>query len=199
MKIVGVAGGSGTGKSTVAAHLAAHLGGVHIDADAVVHELLAFDEEVGAAVRSRFGETVFGPDGSVDRRALGAVVFDDPASRRDLEAIVHPVLRRRCGERVVEARKSGVAAVVVDAALLLDSKMPFRFDLMVALRCDEAVRFERIMAKGGWDEEAVRSRLSSQRDIEKSFYKADVVVDTDGQLDAVLAEVDRVVDEALAR
>lgn len=199
MKIIGIAGGSGTGKSTVAAHLAARFTGVHIDADAVGHELLAGDDAVVAAVRERFGEGVFDPAGRVDRRALGSVVFRDAAARRDLEAIIHPAIRRRCGERVEAARRAGAGVAVVDAALLLESRMPFVFDVTVALRCGEETRFRRIMAKGGWGETEVRSRLWSQRGIEKSFYKADAVVDTDGQLDAVLAEVDRVVDEALAR
>jgi dephospho-CoA kinase len=196
MTIIGIAGGSGTGKSTVAAHLARRLGGEHIDADAVAHELLAGDPDVIEAVRERFGDEVFDASGGIDRRALGERVFSQRAARLELNAILHPLIRRVCGQRVEVARESGAGAAVVDAALLLDSQMPFDFDLMIALQCDTETRFRRIMAKGGRGEVEVRRRLESQRDIEKSFYKADVVVDTDGELDDVLAEIDRVVDAA---
>lgn len=197
MVVIGVAGGSGTGKSTVAAHLARRLGGVHIDADRVAHGLLDGDDDVIDAVRTRFGEEVFDAQGRIDRRSLGARVFSDERARHDLNDIMHPAIRRVCGRLVERARSSGEGAAVVDAALLLDSDMPFRFDLMIALRCSVEARFERIMAKGGRTEAEVRLRLASQGDVEKSFYKADVVIDTDGEVKHVLAEVDRAVDAAL--
>jgi dephospho-CoA kinase len=195
--IIGVAGGSGTGKSTVATHLARRLGGVHIDADLVAHGLLDGDGDVIEAVRERFGDEVFDDRGRVDRRALGARVFSDARQRRALNEIMHPAIRRVCGQLVEQARGSGAGAAVVDAALLLDSRMPFRFDLTIALRCPPETRFARIMKKGGRTAGEVRLRLASQRDLEKSFYKADAVIDTDGELKHVLAEVDRVVDAAL--
>lgn len=194
MRIIGIAGGSGTGKSTIAAHVARRLGGIHIDADHVGHELLENDDAVGEAVRRRFGPAILDPAGRIDRRALGAVVFSDDGARRDLNAIIHPAIRRECGRRVEAARRAQAPAVVVDAALLLDSAMPFEFDLMIALRCGAGTRLRRIMAKGGRTEDEVRRRLESQRELEKSFYKADVVVDTDRELDATLAEIDRIVD-----
>jgi len=199
MPIIGVAGGSGTGKSTIAAHVAGRLSGIHIDTDRVAHGLLGGNDDVIAAVRRRFGEPVFDALGRIDRRALGAVVFSHEAARLDLNAIIHPAIRRVCGVLVERARAGGVGAVVVDGALLLDSKMPFSFDLMIALRCGTDEQLGRIMAKGGHTEEEVRQRLESQVGIEKSFYKADVVVDTDGDLPQVLAEIDRVVDAALKR
>jgi len=198
VKVIGIAGASGTGKSTVAAHLAAR-GGVHVDADAVGHEVLESDAGVVAAVRERIGPDVFDGRGRIDRRLLGERVFTDAAALSALNAIIHPVIRARCGRLVESARRKGAPFVVVDAALLLDSKMPFAFDLLIALRCDEEARFRRIMAKGGWSEEEVRRRLASQRDLENSFYKADVVVDTDGDKVAVLEEIDRLVDGVLRR
>lgn len=199
MKIIGIAGETGTGKSTIGAYLAERHGGVHLDTDRIGHGLLGGDDEVIAAVRDRFGEDVFDAIGRVDRGALGAKVFADEAARLDLNAIIHPAIRRVCGELVERARRSGTALAVIDGALLLDAKMPFVFDLMIALRCDPEVRFRRIMAKGGWSEEEVRQRMASQGGIEKSFYKADAVVDTDGELDAVRAAVDRVVDPLVGR
>ena len=196
MMIIGIAGGSGTGKSTIAAHVARRLGGVHIDADRVGHALLEDDDAVAGAVRRRFGEEVVDGRGRIDRRRLGAVVFSDEAARRDLNAIIHPAIGRVCAERVEAARRAGAGAAVVDAALLLEVAMPFEFDLVIALRCDTDTRFERIMEKGGRSAGEVRRRLDSQKSLEKSFYKADVVVDTDRELQATLAEIDRIVDSA---
>jgi dephospho-CoA kinase len=198
MKVIGIAGETGTGKSTIGAHLAERHGGVHVDTDRIGHGLLGGDEDVVEAVRARFGDDVFDALGRVDRRALGARVFADEGARLDLNAIIHPAIRRVCGELVERARASGANVAVIDGALLLDSRMPFAFDLMIALRCDPDARFARVMAKGGWSEAEVRRRMASQGGVEKSFYKADAVVDTDGELDAVLAAVDRVVDPVMA-
>jgi dephospho-CoA kinase len=186
VKVIGIAGASGTGKSTVAAHLAAR-GGVHVDADAVAHDLLERDADVIAAVRARFGAGVFGDDGRIDRRLLGAKVFADPALLSALGAITHG------------ARADGAPFVVVDAALLLDAAMPFRFDLVIALRARAEERFRRILARGGRSEHEVRSRMAGQRGIEKSFYKADVVVDTDGDREVLLEKIDELVDGVLGR
>jgi dephospho-CoA kinase len=199
VKIVGIAGESGTGKSTLAAHVADCYHGVHVDTDAVGHDLLAGDPGVIQAVRERIGEDVFDATGHIDRRRLGEKVFASPDLLGELNAVVHPAIRRRCGELVAAARTSGALVVVVDGALLLDSRMPFRFDLLVALRCDPDTRFERIMAKGGWSEEEVRRRLAAQRSIEKSFYKADAVIDTDGEIEDAEHEIDRLMEDVLGR
>lgn len=194
--VIGIAGASGSGKSTVAAHLCRG-GGVHIDADAVGHDLLVHDSGVAAAVRDRIGADVFDASGAVDRRRLGAKVFADPALLSELNAILHPAIAERCRELVEVARAALARRVVVDAALLLEVRMPFAFDLVIALRAGEEERFRRIMAKGGWSEAEVRRRMANQRSIEKSFYKADAVVDTDGDEGALLKRIDTLVDGAL--
>jgi dephospho-CoA kinase len=189
MKIVGLAGESGTGKTTIAQHLA-RSGGVHIDGDRVGHELLQSDAGVINAVRDLAGDDVFDADGKIDRQRLGAAVFADPDMLARYNAIIHPAIRRRCGELVDAARSGGAALAVVDAALLLDSGMPFEFDLMIALRASRDVQMRRLVARGDRTGEEARARLDRQQHIEKSFYKADVVVDTDGDLPEVLAEID---------
>lgn len=189
MKIVGLAGQSGTGKTTIARHLESR-GAVHIDGDRVGHELLENDAAVIAAVRGLAGDAVFGPDGHIDRKRLGAAVFADPELLRRYNAIIHPAIRRCCGELVAAARRSGVPMVVVDAALLLDAEMPFAFDLMIALRASTATQMQRLAGRGDRTEAEARARLERQQDLEKSFYKADVVVDTDRDLNDVLAEID---------
>jgi dephospho-CoA kinase len=196
MKIVGLAGESGTGKSTIAAHLTMR-GGAHIDADIVGHEVLETDEAARGRVRDRIGSDVFDTEGHVDRRRLGALVFNDEALLAALEEIIHPAIRRECGRRIEKLKSAGVPFVVIDGALLLDSKMPFGWDLMIALDCDEEEQVTRLMAKGGRTEQEVRDRLASQRAIRDSFDKADVVVDTCGPKDEVLAEIDGLIDDLL--
>jgi len=190
MVIVGLAGESGTGKTTIARHLVGR-GAVHIDADRVGHELLDADAEVTAAVRALAGDGVFDAGGRIDRRRLGAAVFADPDLLLRYNAIIHPAIRRRCGELVEAARLGAATMVVVDAALLLDSSMPFEFDLMIALRASHDTQLRRLVARGDRTEAEARARLDRQHDIEKSFYKADAVVDTDMDLPEVLAEIDR--------
>jgi len=190
MRIIGLAGESGTGKSSIGVYLAGH-GGVHIDADRVGHELLDSDAGVITAVRALAGDGVLDGDGRIDRKRLGAAVFADPRLLERYNAIIHPAIRRRCGELVDEALSQGTALVVVDAALLLDSSMPFEFDLMIALRASRATQMRRLVGRGDRTEAETRARLDRQGHIEKSFYKADVVVDTDRDLPEVLAEIDR--------
>lgn len=197
MKIVGLAGQSGTGKSTIAAHLASR-GAAHVETDLIGHEVLEKDEEARRLIRERIGTDVFDEKGHIDRRRLGAKVFNDDALRQVFNGIVHPAIRRECGEWVRRSRAAGVPFVVIDGALLLDSTMPFEWDLMIALDCTESEQMARLLAKGGRTEREVRDRLSSQRGIRESFSKADVVVNTGRPKDVVFAEIDALIDDLLA-
>lgn len=197
MIVVGIAGGSGTGKSTIARHVAERFHGVHVDADRLAHAILEEDATVIARLRSVFGADVLDADGRVIRLRLGRAVFADPVLLARLNAIVHPAVTTRCAAAVDAARAAGARVAVVDAALLLEVAMPFAFDLLLALTCDPETRFARIMGKGGWTEADVRARLERQRDMEKHFYKADAVVDTGRDLPSVLKDVDARVASAL--
>ncbi|MCI0453257.1 MAG: dephospho-CoA kinase [Candidatus Latescibacteria bacterium] len=197
--VMGIAGASGSGKSTVAAHLAQRFGGVHVDGDRVAHDVLSGDASVIARIRDAFGGEVFDASSRIDRRRLGRVAFGDPAALTTLNAIVHPAVVARCAEAVVRARVDGAPLVVVDAALILEVPMPFGLDLTIALTCDRAVRMRRLLGKGGWSEDEVHARLDRQEGMEKHFYKADAVVDTGRELSAVLADVDARVEAAMAR
>ena len=197
MKIVGLVGGSGTGKSTVAAHLVER-GARLIDADRIAHEVLE-DSRVVRSLRARFGDGVF-TGRMVDRKKLGRVVFSDRRALDDLDAIVHPLVLERCRQRLLEFESQGVGLVVVDAALLLEVEVPFRLDLVVALRASRDVQLERLLAKGGAATRGeINARLETQSDLERSFDKADVVIDTGRPLGEVLADIDRVVQEMCSR
>lgn len=196
MKIVGLAGESGTGKSTIAAHLTMR-GGAHVESDLIGHDVLEKDEDARRLIRERIGADVFDADGHVDRRRLGKKVFTDDALRAAFDGIVHPAIRRECGRQVDVLRGAGVPFVVIDGALLLGSVMPFEWDLMIALYCEEEEQVARLMAKGGRTEGEVRDRLASQRAIRESFDKADVVIDTFRPKEEVLAEIDALIDDLL--
>jgi dephospho-CoA kinase len=196
MKIVGLAGESGTGKSTIAAHLTTR-GGVHVDADIIGHEVLESNASVRDKIRVEISADVFYEDGRIDRRRLGAVVFRDEEALKALGEIIHPEIEKECQKRISEIEKSGVPFVVIDGALLLESEMPFAWDLMIALQCNEVEQFKRLMAMGGRTEDEVRSRLKSQRRIRDSLDRADVVVDTCRPKDEVLAEIDALIDDIL--
>lgn len=198
MHVIGIAGGIGTGKSTIAAHIASRRSGVHIDADRVAHTVLE-DPAVIEQIRRAFGDDVIDLDGSVNRRRLGVRVFSDAARRAALNAIVHPAIIARCAAEVDAARARGAGVVVVDAALLLEVTMSFPFDLMIALTCDTETRMTRLRTRGGWSEGELRSRLDAQSGLEKHFYKADAVVDTGPALDEVLARIDALIDDRLSR
>jgi dephospho-CoA kinase len=196
--VIGIAGGSGTGKSTIAAHVASRRGGVHIDADRVAHDVLG-EPDVIARIRAAFGDEVIDLDGSVNRRRLGVRVFSDESRRSALNAIVHPAIIARCAAEVDAARAGGAAVVVVDAALLLEVTMSFAFDVMIGLTCAPETRLARLRSRGGWSEAELRARLEAQSGLEKHFYKADAVVDTGAALADVLARVDGLIDDRLSR
>jgi dephospho-CoA kinase len=196
MKIVGLAGESGTGKSMIAAHLTTR-GGAHVETDLIGHDVLEKNEEARQLIRERIGADVFEADGHINRRRLGNKVFTDEALRAEFNGIVHPAIRRECGRQVEKLRETGVPFVVIDGALLLSSVMPFAWDLMIALFCEEEEQVARLMAKGGRTEQEVRDRLASQRAIRESFDRADVEVDTCRPKDEVLAEIDALIDDLL--
>jgi dephospho-CoA kinase len=198
MYVIGIAGGSGTGKSTIAAHVALRYRGVHIDADQVAHRVLE-DPAVIGEIRREFGAGVIDLDASVNRRRLGVYVFSNAERRAALNAIVHPAIVARCAAEVEAARNRGAGAAVLDAALLLEVDMSFQFDFIIALQCDPEIRLARLRGRGAWSESELRARLEAQSTLEKHFYKADAVVDTGPALADVLATVDHLLEKRLPR
>ncbi len=198
MKIIGLAGGSGTGKTTIAKHLETR-GGGHLDADRIGHELLEFDPGVRSKVLRYFGPDMFEPDGTVNRKSIGELVFRDRELLKILSSILHPRIIDTCLKRVAEMRQAGLPFVVIDAALLLEVKMPLPVEFTIAVRCDKEEQVKRLLAKGNVSEADIRARLKSQEHMEDFFVEADVVLDTDGELPEVLARLDKIVDEFLER
>jgi len=190
MLLVGLTGGIGTGKSTVARMLEKR-GAVVFDADALARQAVApgtpgFDEVV-----ERFGPNVMAPGGGLDREALASIVFADQAARRDLEGIVHPEVRRMFAEGCEEYRDSD-RVVVFSAPLLVETGMHTAFDLLIVVSAPVATQIERLMRDRGMPERDVQARIDAQLPLEAKEEVADVIVHNEGTLEDLEAQVDRV-------
>ncbi len=159
MTRVGLTGGVASGKSTVAAMLA-ELGAVVIDADVLAREVVARGTPGLAAVVAEFGEQLLGPDGELDRLAMGRLVFGDEGARRRLEAIVHPLVFERIVD--LEEQAPSDALVVHDIPLLAESGRADTFDAVIVVDAPEELQVERMTAERGWTHEEARSRIAAQ-------------------------------------
>jgi len=199
--VVGLSGGIGTGKSTVA-RLFAEAGAVVIDADAIVHELQAPGTPLLAEIAEAFGAEVIRADGSLDRERLGAIVFRDPEARRRLGAIVHPKVGAEMLRRLEAARAAGEGLVVLDIPLLFEGRKAgtgsaalLGFDATVLAYAPEHLQIERQLARDGCSLDEALRRVRAQLPIEEKRAHADHVVDNSGSL----AETERQVRELVAR
>ncbi|MDP9269709.1 MAG: dephospho-CoA kinase [Chloroflexota bacterium] len=185
MKVIGLTGNLGCGKSTVAGMLR-DLGVAHIDADAVAREIRQNDGEARAAIERRFG--------TLEARELGRVVFTDPRALRDLEAILHPRIRDAVRARLAELAEANVPATVVEVIKLLESPLHDACDETWVVRCDEADALRRVSESRGLNEAEARARMDNQSSQEVKIAAADVVIDGS----APLPETRRQVEAALA-
>ena len=189
---IAVTGGIGSGKSSVSSRLAAH-GAVVVDADAIAREVVEPGTPGLAAVLAEFGRGVLSDDGSLDRAALAAIVFADPARRAALEASVHPLVGERSAELLASAPRDAV--VVYDVPLLAESLATTRslghdFDLVVTVAAPVETRVARLVARGMSEPDA-RARIAAQATDEDRAAIADHVLDNSGDLAALDAAVDR--------
>ena len=187
--VVGVTGGIGSGKSTVAA-LLGEQGAVVVDADQIARRVVEPGQPAHHAVVDRFGPDVVAPDGSLDRARLGALVFSDPAARRDLEAITHPPIRRAMAERVARAGPDAVVVLVVP--LLAEAgRVGLPLDVVVVVDCPVEIAMARLVQRRAMDERDVQARVQAQASREERLRIADFVVDNSGDLEHLAAELDR--------
>ncbi|SES39735.1 dephospho-CoA kinase [Pedococcus cremeus] len=191
---VGLSGGIGSGKSTVAGRFR-ELGAVVIDADQLAREVVAPGSEGLAAIVERFGDVVLEEDGSLNRAALGAVVFADPQARRDLEQLTHPRIAARTAA-LVEAAPAD-AVVVHDVPLLVEKHLGPGYHLVVVVGADERTRLRRLMETRGMTEDDVRSRMAAQATDGQRRAAADVWLDNGGTKEALVAAVDSLWHERL--
>ena len=197
MLLVGLTGGIGSGKSTAARMLREH-GAVVFDADVLAREAVAPGTEGHRAVVERFGADVLAPGGELDREALAAVVFADPAARRDLEAIVHPEVRRLFAEGS-EAYRDTDRVVVLSAPLLVETGMHSAFDVLVVVAVPVPVQVERLMRDRGMSEAEVRARIDAQAPLEDKAAVADFLLDNEGSPEELERQIDRIWADLAAR
>ena len=155
---IGLTGGIGSGKSTVSARLA-ELGAVVVDADKIAREVVEPGEPALEQIHERFGDAVFIGDGTLDRPALGRVVFGDPQALADLEGITHPAIWRRTAERFAAAEAAGSVIGVHDMPLLVEKQMAGEYHLVVVVDTDEQVRLQRLVELRGMPQDEARSRI----------------------------------------
>ncbi|HEY8822422.1 MAG TPA: dephospho-CoA kinase [Dermatophilaceae bacterium] len=184
---VGLTGGMGAGKSTVAQRFR-ELGALVIDADQLAREVVDVGSTGLAAIRARFGDGVMAADGSLDRGALGEVVFADTQARRDLESITHPLIGART-RSLVESAAPGTI-VVHDVPLLVEKHMAARYHLTVVVGADEDIRVGRLTGERGFTEADARARVAAQANDRERWEAADVWLDNNGAVDSLLARVD---------
>lgn len=176
--LIGLTGNIGTGKSTVAGMLA-ELGAEAIDADKVVHQTMQAGTPVHAAIVSAFGPEVLAPDGEIDRRRLGDIVFADPAALARLEAIIHPAVIEEVDRRVAS---SSAVAVVVEAIKLIEAGMADGCDSVWVTTCRPEQQVQRIAEARGLSRAEAEHRVQVQPPQEEKVARADVVIDTSGTL-----------------
>jgi dephospho-CoA kinase len=186
---VGLTGGIACGKTVVRRRLEER-GIPTLDADAVVHRLLQAETDVTRRIAETFGETVIAPDGSVDRKALGGIVFADEEARKKLNAIVHPGVWREVERFFDEREKTSDPVAVVDAALMIETGSYRRYDRLVVVHCRPELQLERLMARDGLSREDAERRIRSQMPIEQKLPFADFLVDTSGTIEETLKRTD---------
>ena len=177
--VIGLTGGIGSGKSTVADMLA-ELGARVIDADRIGHEVYRPGTEGHASVVRAFGRGVVAPDGTVDRGALGSIVFRDPDALARLNAIVHPLIAADIQRRVAGARaEPGAPAIVIEAAILIEAGWRF-FDRIWAVIAPRETAIARVVAERGLSREEVERRMAAQATDEDRRRVAHLVIENDG-------------------
>ena len=181
MRVLGLTGGIACGKSTISAALR-EMGAVIVDGDVLSRELTAPGGPALPAIREHVGEGVFLPDGTLNRRALGAVIFSSDAARLRLDAIMQPLLRRMILDRIEAARLDGAAICVLDMPLLYEAGLDSLCDRVWCAWLPRETQIERLMARVGFTREEAKARLRSQLPADEKAARADVVIDTSGTI-----------------
>jgi dephospho-CoA kinase len=204
-RVVGLTGGIGTGKSTVS-RLLAELGAEVIDSDAIVHELQAPGTPLLAAIEEAFGPEVIRPDGSLDRAAVASIVFRDEASRRRLNALVHPAVGRETARRLEAARARGARLVILDIPLLFETRLAGRASranlgatAVVVVYAPRELQVRRLVERNGYERAEAERRVEAQLPIEEKRERADYVIDNSGSLEETRRQVQALYERLVGR
>ena len=194
---VALTGGIATGKTYVRTRLASH-GIPTLDADTLARDAVAVGSGGLAAVVARFGPGILQADGSLNRKALGGIVFADPQARADLEAIVHPRVREATAAWLDRLAQSGEALAIVDIPLLFETGREREFDRVIVTNCPRGQQLARVVERDGLTAADAEARIDAQAPTEDKVRHADFVIDTGGTFGDTNRQVDRVVERLLA-
>jgi dephospho-CoA kinase len=181
VKVIGLTGNIGCGKSTVAGWLS-EMGVAVLDLDAVARQIRNNDAEARRRIEARFG--------TVEAGKLASIVFSDSAALRDLEAILHPLVRNETRARLAELEAAGVDAACIEAIKLLESPLHDRCDSIWVVRCDEGDAVQRVAASRAMSAEQARARLANQSPQEAKIAAADVVIDGSAPMEETRRQVE---------
>lgn len=188
MIVIGLTGGIGTGKSEVA-RIFQELGAVIINADQIGHQAYTPHSEIWQEVVKAFGEEILQPNGEIDRKKLGSIVFADPDQLTRLNQIMHPRMARMVAQQVQELREQGADVVVVEAALLFEAGWDSLVGEVWSTESPENLVINRLQSRSGLSQEEAKKRIDSQMSAEERKSRSQVVVDNSGDL----IELERVV------
>jgi len=185
--LVGLTGGIASGKSSVATRWVQH-GAVEIDADVLAREAVSAGSAGLARVAQEFGDNLIQTDGQLDRAALAAIVFNDPAKREKLESIIHPIVRELALQRIQALPDSAIAIYTVP--LLVEANVSLPFDKVVTVEAPEREQIKRMVANRGMSEADALARIKSQATPAQRANRADVILNSNQTLPELLADAD---------
>ncbi|HEY6097771.1 MAG TPA: dephospho-CoA kinase [Candidatus Deferrimicrobium sp.] len=192
MRVIGLTGNIGSGKSTVAAMLRA-AGIPVLDADRISREVTAPGGRAYDAVVRAFGRGIVRDDGSIDRNRLGEIVFAEPKLRSRLEAITHPAILETMKEAIAGIEREGHRAAVVEATLIHESGKKGLFEAVISVTCDRETAISRLAARGGMSRRQAEARLGAQMEAGRKADASDYVIDNSGEIEATRRQVGRIV------
>lgn len=188
MRVFGLTGGIGSGKSAVA-RMFREEGIPVVDADRVAREITSKSHPSYAEIVRAFGRGILLPDGEIDRRKLGELVFSDPAKRATLEAITHPAIAEGIAGALSRLRDEGHRAAIVEAALIHEKGRGNLCDAVIAVRCGRDQQVERLVARDGITREQALRRIGSQMDSDEKARASDCVIDNSGSIEKTRSQV----------
>jgi len=190
MKVCGLTGGVGMGKSTAVEFLRTR-GAQVVDTDELARQLVQPGQPALAEIQAEFGKRILTPDGQLRRDELARIVFADAAAREKLETILHPRIRERWLAQVEIWRKENRALAVVVIPLLFETRAESHFNKIICVACSAPTQRQRLLSRG-WTPEQIKQRLAAQWPVEQKISRADFVVWTDGALDGHAQQLERI-------